>query len=164
MVRAGPGCRKDGGRPVPALLLAGADCPVLADPERTIFRLCVLRSGVRPFFPELTVTGECLLPAMPGPTPGLYLAGTWEILKEIGPLEDHLPAGLPGDQQLQIRIAGHSLVTHPDTGISQVVLDLSRKTSGMTGLAFVGVSHAGHTDYLDRIIRFREGEVVDGTS
>jgi putative ABC transport system ATP-binding protein len=152
----------------------------LSDYEKTMFRLYKLGYVFQDYalVPELTVSENVCLPAMlrRDRTPDQYITATREILKEIGLWErkDHVPGELSGGQQQRVAIA-RAMVNHPDilfadepcanldTENSQVVLNLFQKINEEKGQTIVMVSHEEwHLKYFHRIIRLRDGKVVDG--
>jgi len=159
----------------------GIDIGKLTDYEKTLFRLYKLGYVFQDYalVPELTVSENVCLPAMlrRDRTPEQFTAATRDILKEIGlwDRKDHLPSELSGGQQQRVAIA-RAMVNHPDilfadepcanldTENSQVVLNLFAKINEEKGQTIVMVSHEEwHLKYFDRIIRLRDGKVVDGS-
>jgi putative ABC transport system ATP-binding protein len=159
----------------------GIEVGKLTDHEKTLFRLYKLGYVFQDYalVPELTVSENVCLPAMlrRDRTPEQFTVATRDILKEIGlwDRKDHVPSELSGGQQQRVAIA-RAMVNHPDilfadepcanldTENSQVVLNLFAKINEEKGQTIVMVSHEEwHMKYFHRIIRLRDGKVVDGT-
>jgi putative ABC transport system ATP-binding protein len=158
----------------------GIDIGKLTDHEKTMFRLYKLGYVFQDYalVPELTVSENVCLPAMlrRDRTPEQFTTATRDILKEIGlwDRKDHVPGELSGGQQQRVAIA-RAMVNHPDilfadepcanldTENSQTVLNLFEKINEEKGQTIVMVSHEEwHMKYFDRVIRLRDGKVVDG--
>ena len=158
----------------------GIDIGKLTDHEKTMFRLYKLGYVFQDYalVPELTVSENVCLPAMlrRDRTPEQFTVATRDILKEIGLWErkDHVPSELSGGQQQRVAIA-RAMVNHPDilfadepcanldTENSQVVLNLFEKINEEKSQTIVMVSHEEwHMKYFHRVIRLRDGKVVDG--
>jgi putative ABC transport system ATP-binding protein len=156
------------------------DIGKLSDYEKTMFRLYKLGYVFQDYalVPELTVSENVCLPAMlrHDRTPEQFTAATRDILKEIGlwDRKDHVPGELSGGQQQRVAIA-RAMVNKPDilfadepcanldTENSQVVLNLFEKINEEMSQTIVMVSHEDwHTKYFDRVIRLRDGKIVDG--
>ena len=163
------------------ILIDGIDIGKLNDYEKTMFRLYKLGYVFQDYalVPDLTVSENVCLPAMlrHDRTAAEYIAATRGILKDIGLWErkNHLPRELSGGQQQRVAIA-RAIVNHPDilfadepcanldTENSQMVLNLFKKINEETGQTIVMVSHEDwHKPYFDRIIRLRDGKIVDDT-
>jgi len=159
----------------------GIDIGKLTDHEKTLFRLYKLGYVFQDYalVPELTVSENVCLPAMlrQDRAPEQFIAATRDILKEIGlwDRKDHVPGELSGGQQQRVAIA-RAMVNHPDilfadepcanldTENSQTVLNLFAKINEEKGQTIVMVSHEEwHMKYFDRVIRLRDGKVVDGS-
>jgi len=159
----------------------GIDIGKLTDHEKTLFRLYKLGYVFQDYalVPELTVSENVCLPAMlrRDRAPEQFIAATRDILKEIGlwDRKDHVPGELSGGQQQRVAIA-RAMVNHPDilfadepcanldTENSQTVLNLFAKINQEKGQTIVMVSHEEwHMKYFDRVIRLRDGKVVDGS-
>jgi putative ABC transport system ATP-binding protein len=159
----------------------GIDIGKLTDYEKTMFRLYKLGYVFQDYalVPDLTVSENVCLPAMLryDRTAPEYIAATRGILQDIGLWErkDHLPRELSGGQQQRVAIA-RAIVNHPDilfadepcanldTENSRMVLNLFKKINDETGQTIVMVSHEEwHKDYFDRIIRLRDGKIVNET-
>jgi putative ABC transport system ATP-binding protein len=159
----------------------GIDIGKLSDHEKTMFRLYKLGYVFQDYalVPELTVSENVCLPAMlrKDRTPEQFTTATRNILQEIGlwDRKDHLPSELSGGQQQRVAIA-RAMVNHPDilfadepcanldTENSQVVLNLFEKINREKGQTIVMVSHEEwHKQYFHRIIRLRDGKIVDGS-
>jgi putative ABC transport system ATP-binding protein len=158
----------------------GIDIGKLTDHEKTMFRLYKLGYVFQDYalVPELTVSENVCLPAMlrHDRTSAEYIAATRDILQEIGLADrkDHLPSELSGGEQQRVAIA-RAMVNHPDilfadepcanldTENSRIVLNLFRKINNELGQTIVMVSHEDwHKEYFHRIIRLRDGKIVDG--
>jgi putative ABC transport system ATP-binding protein len=163
------------------ILIDGIDIGKLTDYEKTMFRLYKLGYVFQDYalVPDLTVSENVCLPAMLryDRTAAEYIAATRSILQDIGLWErkDHLPRELSGGQQQRVAIA-RAIVNHPDilfadepcanldTENSQTVLNLFKKINEETGQTIVMVSHEDwHKEYFDRIIRLRDGKIVNET-
>ena len=159
----------------------GIDIGTLTDYEKTMFRLYKLGYVFQDYalVPDLTVSENVCLPAMLryDRTAAEYIAATRGILQDIGLWErkDHLPRELSGGQQQRVAIA-RAIVNHPDilfadepcanldTENSRMVLNLFKKINEETGQTIVMVSHEDwHKEYFDRIIRLRDGKIVNET-
>ncbi|MGF1621713.1 MAG: ABC transporter ATP-binding protein [Rhodomicrobiaceae bacterium] len=90
----------------------------------------------------------------------------------LGDRQDHTPAQLSGGQQQRVAIA-RALVTNPqliladeptgalDTQTSKDIMELFTKLHG-TGMTIIMVTHeADIADYAERLLRFRDGMLVD---
>jgi putative ABC transport system ATP-binding protein len=158
----------------------GIDIGVLNDYQKTMFRLYRLGYVFQDYalVPELTVLENVSLPAMlrQDRTEEGYMADSIDILKRIGLFErrDHLQAELSGGEQQRVAIA-RAMVNRPDilfadepcanldTENSRTVLDLFREINEELHQTIVMVSHEDwHMPYFHRIIRLRDGKVVDG--
>lgn len=159
----------------------GIDIGTLTDYEKTMFRLYKLGYVFQDYalVPDLTVSENVCLPAMLryDRTAAEYIAATRAILQDIGLWErkDHLPRELSGGQQQRVAIA-RAMVNHPDilfadepcanldTENSRIVLNLFKKINEETGQTIVMVSHEDwHKEYFERIIRLRDGKIVNET-
>jgi putative ABC transport system ATP-binding protein len=162
------------------ITIDGIDIGKLSDYEKTLFRLYKLGYVFQDYalVPELTVSENVCLPAMlrRDRTPEQFTVATRDILKEIGlwDRKDHVPGELSGGQQQRVAIA-RAMVNHPDilfadepcanldTENSQVVLNLFQKINEEKSQTIVMVSHEEwHMKYFHRVIRLRDGKVVDG--
>jgi putative ABC transport system ATP-binding protein len=161
--------------------IEGTEIGRLTDYEKTMFRLYKLGYVFQDYalVPELTVSENVCLPAMlrRDRTETEYTAATRDILQAIGLYDrrSHLPSELSGGQQQRVAIA-RAMVNHPDilfadepcanldTENSRVVLNLFKNINEEVGQTIVMVSHEDwHTKYFDRIIRLRDGKVVEDT-
>jgi putative ABC transport system ATP-binding protein len=159
----------------------GIDIGKLTDYEKTMFRLYKLGYVFQDYalVPDLTVSENVCLPAMLryDRTATEYTAATRGILQDIGlwDRKDHLPRELSGGEQQRVAVA-RAMVNHPDilfadepcanldTENSRVVLNLFKKINEERGQTIVMVSHEDwHKDYFDRIIRLRDGKIVNDT-
>ena len=161
------------------ITLDGIDVGRLTDYEKTMFRLYKLGYVFQDYalVPELTVAENVCLPAMlrSDRTEEEYRAGTIDILERIG-LSDrshHLPKELSGGQQQRVAIA-RAIVNKPDilfadepcanldTENSSMVLDLFDEINHEMKQTIVMVSHEDwHKKYFHRIIRLRDGTIVE---
>jgi putative ABC transport system ATP-binding protein len=102
---------------------------------------------------------------------------TMSMLKKVGITEkaDSYPAQLSGGQQQRVAIA-RAMVNRPDilfadepcanldTESSRTVLDLFHRINEEQDQTIVMVSHEDwHKEYFHRIIRLRDGKIVDET-
>jgi putative ABC transport system ATP-binding protein len=158
----------------------GTDTRKLTDYEKTMFRLYKLGYVFQDYalVPELTVMENVSLPAMlrMDRTEQEYRAASADILQRVGLCDrrGHLPSELSGGQQQRVAIA-RAIVNKPDilfadepcanldTENSRMVLNLFKKINEEMGQTIVMVSHEDwHKDYFDRIIRLRDGRIVNG--
>ncbi len=155
------------------------DVGTLNDWERTMFRLYKLGYVFQDYalVPELTVKENICLPAMlrKDRVEKDYVAATREILHTIGLWDrrDHLQSELSGGQQQRVAIA-RAIVNTPDilfadepcanldSENSRMVLELFDKINHEREQTIVMVSHEEwHKEYFDRVIRLRDGKLVD---
>jgi len=161
------------------ITLDGIDVNTLNDYEKTMFRLYKLGYVFQDYalVPELTVAENVFLPAMlrSDRTDEEYTTATFDILDRIG-LSDrrwHLPKELSGGEQQRVAIA-RAIVNKPDilfadepcanldTENSRRVLDLFEEINREMHQTIVMVSHEDwHKKYFDRIIRLRDGKIVE---
>jgi len=161
------------------ITLDGIDVNTLNDYEKTMFRLYKLGYVFQDYalVPELTVAENVFLPAMlrNDRTDEEYTAATFDVLDRIG-LSDrrwHLPKELSGGEQQRVAIA-RAVVNRPDilfadepcanldTENSRMVLDLFEEINREMHQTIVMVSHEDwHKKYFDRIIRLRDGKIVE---
>lgn len=159
--------------------LDSIDVDRLTDYEKTMFRLYKLGYVFQDYalVPELTVAENVCLPAMlrSDREEEEYRADTVKILEQIG-LSDrssHLPRELSGGQQQRVAIA-RAIVNRPDilfadepcanldTENSTMVLDLFDEINHEMKQTIVMVSHEDwHKKYFHRIIRLRDGKIVE---
>ncbi len=163
-----------------SIQIDGIDIRRLTDWERTMFRLYKLGYVFQDYalVPELTVKENICLPAMlrKDRTEKDYIAATREILHTIGLWDrrDHLQSELSGGQQQRVAIA-RAIVNTPDilfadepcanldTENSRMVLDLFQQINKEMQQTIVMVSHEDwHKEYFDRIVRLKDGKVVNG--
>ncbi|MBP1928899.1 putative ABC transport system ATP-binding protein [Methanolinea mesophila] len=163
------------------ITIDGIDVRTLNDYEKTMFRLYKLGYVFQDYalVAELSVAENVCLPAMlrHDRTPEQYVAATRDILKEIGLYDrrDHVPGELSGGQQQRVAIA-RAMVNRPeilfadepcanlDTENSRTVLDLFAKINDEQDQTIVMVSHEDwHKEYFHRIIRLRDGKIVEDT-
>jgi len=158
----------------------GTDTGKLTDYEKTMFRLYKLGYVFQDYalVPELTVMENVSLPAMlrNDRTEKEYKEASADILQRVGLCDrrGHLPSELSGGQQQRVAIA-RAIVNRPDilfadepcanldTENSRMVLNLFKKINQEMGQTIVMVSHEEwHKDYFDRIVRMRDGKIVNG--
>jgi putative ABC transport system ATP-binding protein len=163
-----------------SIRIDGIDVQKLTDWERTMFRLYKLGYVFQDYalVPELTVKENICLPAMlrQDRTEKEYVAATREILHTIGLWDrrDHLQGELSGGQQQRVAIA-RAIVNTPDilfadepcanldTENSRMVLDLFKQINQEMQQTIVMVSHEDwHKEYFDRVIRLRDGKLLNG--
>jgi putative ABC transport system ATP-binding protein len=163
-----------------AIQIDGIDVSRLTDWERTMFRLYKLGYVFQDYalVPELTVKENICLPAMlrADRSEREYIAATRDILHRIGLWDrrDHLQGELSGGQQQRVAIA-RAIVNTPDilfadepcanldTENSRMVLDLFRQINEEMQQTIVMVSHEDwHKEYFDRIVRLKDGKMVNG--
>jgi len=161
--------------------IEGINLGTLTDYEKTMFRLYKLGYVFQDYalVAELTVAENICLPAMLryDRTAEEYIAATRKILQEIGlwDRKDHLPSELSGGQQQRVAVA-RAMVNKPDilfadepcanldTENSRMVLDLFRQINEEVHQTIVMVSHEDwHKEFFDRIIRLRDGKIVEDT-
>jgi len=162
-----------------SIRIDGIDVRKLNDWERTMFRLYKLGYVFQDYalVPELTVKENICLPAMlrKDRVEKDYVAATKEILHTIGLWDrrDHLQSELSGGQQQRVAIA-RAIVNTPDilfadepcanldSENSRLVLDLFQKINEERQQTIVMVSHEGwHKEYFDRVIRLKDGKLVN---
>ncbi len=162
------------------LFIEGTDVGRLTDYEKTMFRLYKLGYVFQDYalVPELTVMENVALPAMlrADRTEGEVRAATVDILGKIGLCDrrTHLQGELSGGQQQRVAIA-RAIVNKPDilfadepcanldTENSRMVLNIFREINREMQQTIVMVSHEDwHKEYFHRIIRLRDGKIVDG--
>lgn len=163
-----------------SIQIEGTDMSRLTDWERTMFRLYKLGYVFQDYalVPELTVKENICLPAMlrTDRNEKEYIAATRDILHTIGLWDrrDHLQSELSGGQQQRVAIA-RAIVNTPDilfadepcanldTENSRMVLDLFQQINKEMHQTIVMVSHEDwHKEYFDRIVRLKDGKVVNG--
>jgi putative ABC transport system ATP-binding protein len=156
----------------------GIDVVKLTDYQKTMFRLYKLGYVFQDYalVPDLTVMENVTLPAMlrNDLSEQDYRKASAEILQHIGLCDrrEHIPRELSGGQQQRVAVA-RAIVNKPDilfadepcanldTENSRMVLDLFKKINEEMGQTIVMVSHEEwHKDYFDRIVRLRDGKIV----
>jgi putative ABC transport system ATP-binding protein len=162
------------------IFIDGTDTGRLTDYEKTMFRLYKLGYVFQDYalVPELTVMENVALPAMlrADRTEAEYKAATVDILSKIGLCDrrSHLQGELSGGQQQRVAVA-RAIVNKPDilfadepcanldTENSRMVLNLFHEINREMQQTIVMVSHEEwHKEYFHRIIRLRDGKIVDG--
>jgi putative ABC transport system ATP-binding protein len=163
-----------------SITIDGTDIGSLTDYQKTMFRLYKLGYVFQDYalVPELTVKENVALPAMlrADRTEAQYKADTVDILTKIGLCDrrTHLQSELSGGQQQRVAIA-RAIVNKPDilfadepcanldTENSRMVLNLFREINRTMKQTIVMVSHEEwHHEYFHRIIKLRDGKVVNG--
>ena len=162
------------------IFIDGTETGKLTDYQKTMFRLYKLGYVFQEYalVPELTVKENVALPAMlrADRTEAQYKADTVDILSKIGLCDrrTHLQSELSGGQQQRVAIA-RAIVNKPDilfadepcanldTENSRMVLNLFHAINEEMKQTIVMVSHEEwHHEYFHRIIRLRDGKIVDG--
>jgi len=162
------------------VFIEGTDVVNLTDYQKTMFRLYKLGYVFQDYalVPELTVMENVALPAMlrADRSERQYRADTVEILSKIGLCDrrGHLQGELSGGQQQRVAIA-RAIVNKPDilfadepcanldTENSRMVLNLFHEINNQMKQTIVMVSHEEwHKEYFHRIIRLRDGRIVNG--
>jgi putative ABC transport system ATP-binding protein len=162
------------------VFIDGMEVERLTDYEKTMFRLYKLGYVFQDYalVPELTVMENVALPAMlrADRTEEQYRAETVDILGKIGLCDrrTHLQGELSGGQQQRVAVA-RAIVNRPDilfadepcanldTENSRMVLNLFREINREMQQTIVMVSHEDwHKEYFHRIIRLRDGKIVNG--
>jgi putative ABC transport system ATP-binding protein len=163
-----------------SIFIDGTEVERLTDYEKTMFRLYKLGYVFQDYalVPELTVMENVALPAMlrRDRTEEQYRAATVDILSKIGLCDrrTHLQGELSGGQQQRVAVA-RAIVNKPDilfadepcanldTENSRMVLNLFKEINREMQQTIVMVSHEEwHREYFDRIIRLRDGKIVNG--
>jgi putative ABC transport system ATP-binding protein len=163
-----------------SIFIEGTDVGKLTDHEKTMFRLYRLGYVFQDYalVPELTVMENVALPAMlrADRTDKEMRSATVDILGKIGLCDrrTHLQGELSGGQQQRVAIA-RAIVNKPDilfadepcanldTENSRMVLNIFQEINKEMQQTIVMVSHEDwHKEYFHRIIRLRDGKIVDG--
>jgi putative ABC transport system ATP-binding protein len=163
-----------------SITIDGTNVGRLTDYEKTMFRLYKLGYVFQDYalVPELTVMENVALPAMlrADRTEEQYRVATVDILSRIGLCDrrTHLQGELSGGQQQRVAVA-RAIVNKPDilfadepcanldTENSRMVLNLFKEINREMNQTIVMVSHEEwHKEYFDRIIRLRDGKIVNG--
>jgi putative ABC transport system ATP-binding protein len=160
--------------------LEGKDLAKLSDRARTDYR--AHRMGfifqVYNLLPVLSAVENVELPLLvAGTKPKVARAKASEALATVGLSEwaGHRPAELSGGQRQRVTIA-RALVNDPaivwadeptgalDSKAADEIVNLMREMNQTRGLTIVLVTHdAGVGSRCDRIVRMRDGRIVDGT-
>jgi putative ABC transport system ATP-binding protein len=157
------------------------DIGTLNDYQQTMFRLYKLGYVFQDYalVPELTVMENVCLPAMLryDRTGEQNREATIDILQRIGLYDrrDHLQGELSGGQQQRVAVA-RAIVNRPDilfadepcanldSENSRMVLDLFHEINEEMQQTIVMVSHEDwHKEYFHRIIRLKDGKIVEDT-
>ncbi len=164
--------------PTPDVLIDGQSVANLSDRARTQMRAKTMGFVFQSFnlVPTLTaIENIALAGEYAGESRGRATAAAREALAWVGLAEraDHRPMELSGGEQQRVAIA-RSLVNEPalvladeptgnlDSGHSQEVLQLLRRFNRERGQTVVLVTHDAEVGaFCDRIIRMRDGVVVD---
>jgi putative ABC transport system ATP-binding protein len=161
------------------ILLAGQDLAQLSDRQRTDYR--ARRMGfvfqVYNLLPVLNAVENVELPLLvSGVRPKVAREKAKAALATVDLTQwaDHRPAELSGGQRQRVTIA-RALVNNPaivwgdeptgalDSKTANEIMDLLRDLNRREGLTLVLVTHdAGVGDRCDRVVRMRDGLVVDG--
>jgi putative ABC transport system ATP-binding protein len=163
-----------------SITIDGTDVSRLTDYQKTMFRLYKLGYVFQDYalVSELTVMENVALPAMlrHDRSEQEYRAATVDILSKIGLCDrrTHLQGELSGGQQQRVAVA-RAIVNKPDilfadepcanldTENSRMVLNLFKEINREMQQTIVMVSHEEwHREYFDRIIRLRDGRIVNG--
>jgi putative ABC transport system ATP-binding protein len=161
------------------IVIDGTDVLALTDYQKTMFRLYKLGYVFQDFalVPDLTVMENVSLPAMlrKDRTEEQWQKDSFGILQKIGLCDrrDHLPRELSGGQQQRVSIA-RAMVNKPDilfadepcanldSENSKIILELFREINEELHQTIVMVSHEDwHKEYFHRIIRLRDGKIVN---
>jgi putative ABC transport system ATP-binding protein len=161
------------------IVIDGTDVLALTDYEKTMFRLYKLGYVFQDYalVPDLTVMENVSLPAMlrQDRTEEQWHKDSFGILQKIGLCDrrDHLPRELSGGQQQRVSIA-RAMVNKPDilfadepcanldSENSKIILELFREINEGMHQTIIMVSHEDwHKEYFHRIIRLRDGKVVE---
>ncbi|MBR1368997.1 ABC transporter [Methanocalculus chunghsingensis] len=158
--------------------ISGLDVIALSDQEKTIFRLERLGFVFQEYalVHELDAFENIALPMMArGETDERISDRVSEMLASVGLQErgKHLPKELSGGEQQRVAIA-RALVNDPDILLadepcanldstnSKAVLDLIREINQESNQTVLMISHEDwHQQYFDRVIRLKDGEVVE---
>ena len=162
------------------VFIEGMDMGRLTDYEKTMVRLYRFGYVFQDYalVPELTVMENVALPAMlrADRNEKQYKADTVDILSKIGLCDrrGHLQGELSGGQQQRVAVA-RAIVNKPDilfadepcanldTENSRMVLNLFKEINREMQQTIVMVSHEEwHREYFDRVIRLRDGKIVNG--
>jgi putative ABC transport system ATP-binding protein len=164
------------------IVIDGTDISSLDDHLKTMFRLYKLGYVFQDYalVPDLTVMENVSLTSMlrKDRNEKQSFNDSFAILEKIGLCDrrDHLPRELSGGQQQRVAIA-RAMVNKPDilfadepcanldTENSRMVLDLFREINEDMNQTIVMVSHEDwHKEYFHRIIRLRDGKIVEDTN
>ena len=162
------------------IVIDGMDISRFTDYEKTMFRLYKLGYVFQDYalVPDLTVMENVSLPAMlrEDRTEEQHRRDSHGILQKIGLCDrrDHLPRELSGGEQQRVSLA-RAMVNKPeilfadepcanlDSENSKMVLELFREINETMHQTIVMVSHEEwHREYFDRVIRLRDGKIVNG--
>nr|WP_319375042.1 ABC transporter ATP-binding protein [uncultured Methanoregula sp.] len=162
-----------------SIALNSADVLAMSEEERTQFRLNNLGYVFQDYalISELSVLENVFLPCLArGKSREECIPASTDILSAVGLGDrlDHLYHELSGGQQQRVSIA-RALVNRPDilfadepcanldTETSRNILELFRQLNRDLKQTIVMVSHEPwHTEYFDRVITLRDGEIVPG--
>jgi putative ABC transport system ATP-binding protein len=170
---------RDGGR-APELRIDGRDTTRLSDSERTRMRADAMGFVFQAFnlVPTLTAAENVALAADYAGVPGARARAAAHdalALVDLADRADHRPSELSGGEQQRVAIA-RALVNEPhlvfadeptgnlDSGHASDILGLLRRFNLERGQTFLLVTHDAEVGAAcDRIIRMRDGQIVDGS-
>jgi ABC-type antimicrobial peptide transport system, ATPase component len=162
-----------------SVTISGEDVTALPDYQRTLFRLEWLGYVFQEYalMHDLTAFENVALPMMArGVSEDEIRDRVLHMLDQVGlrARADHLPKELSGGEQQRVAVA-RGLVNDPeiliadepcanlDSENSKAVLDLFAEINRERGQTVLMVSHEEwHLPYFDRIIRLKDGKIVEG--
>ncbi|GAA5263385.1 ABC transporter ATP-binding protein [Methanocalculus sp. MC3] len=162
-----------------SVTISGEDVTALPDYQRTLFRLEWLGYVFQEYalMHDLTAFENVALPMMArGLSEDEIRDRVLHMLDQVGlrARADHLPKELSGGEQQRVAVA-RGLVNDPeiliadepcanlDSENSKAVLDLFAEINRERGQTVLMVSHEEwHLPYFDRIIRLKDGKIVEG--
>ncbi len=162
-----------------SVTISGEDVTSLSEYERTLFRLEWLGYVFQEYalMHDLTAFENVALPMMARGVPEDEIRDrVLHMLDQVGLREraGHLPKELSGGEQQRVAVA-RGLVNDPgiliadepcanlDSENSKAVLDLFAEINRERGQTVLMVSHEEwHMPYFDRVIRLKDGKIVEG--